>query len=398
MKNASQRLDSHPNRREAIGSGVAASLALGLQNACGTADGNAASTDPISFFVISDTHLLAQKDDPQSMAPESESLNDRLIDMLNSLPGQSLPAEIGGGKVAVPRGVIHLGDVVDSGDKSGVLYDQMTKTEWSHFTQRFGLTGNDGRLRFPIYELHGNHDSPRRNNVVLQGIAARNEQRIGLTDRVDGGLHYSWDWGNIHFVALGIVVGPNADELPISRYESFKSLDFLVSDLEKHVGNSGRPVIILHHIDLLRYARPCGTVNRGASREVCCNGMASTAWCNRGCEGAAGISRDEWSHCDVAAYGRAIEPYHVAAIFHGHLHARRTEFWNPSQDSSGRRIPVFGAKNSAAGGADRTIFYCLVEGEDLVVREYRSRGEQGWHPELAQTAWTPELWRAKLTP
>jgi hypothetical protein len=34
----------------------------------------------------------------------------------------------------------------------------------------------------------------------------------------------------------------------------------------------------------------------------------------------------------------------------------------------------------------------------LVVREYRSRGEQGWHPELAQTAWTPELWRAKLTP
>ncbi|HBJ33856.1 MAG TPA: hypothetical protein DDZ51_03630 [Planctomycetaceae bacterium] len=396
--NEAQRPDLQLNRRQAIGRGAATSLAFGLQANGPKADGGSNPTSPLSFFVISDTHLHARKDEPQSMEPDSVSLNDRLIDTLNALPGQMLPPELGGGEVDIPRGVIHLGDVVDSGDKTGAVYDQMTKTEWNHFTQRFGLTGSEGRLRFPIYELHGNHDSPRHQNVVLNEIAARNAQRIGLTNRVDGGLHYSWDWGNIHFVALGIVVGPNGDDLPVSRYESFKSLDFLVTDLENHVGNSGRPVILLHHIDLLRYARPCDTVNRGASRELCCNGMASTAWCNRGCEGSAGISRDEWSHCDVAAYGRAIEPYHIAAIFHGHLHARRTEFWNPSQDPAGRRIPVFGAKNSGAGGLDRTLFYCKVEEDDLVVREYRSRGEQGWHPELAQTTWSPELWRAKLTP
>lgn len=381
-----------PNRRNAIACGVATGVGLGI-GANATAR---SSSDSLSFFVISDTHLHAHKDAPEKIESESAALNDRLIDTLNHLPGQPLPTELGGGEVSIPRGVIHLGDMVDSGDKSGSLYNQMTKTEWSHFTDRFGLTGTDGRLKFPLYEVHGNHDSPRQNNIVLNDIADRNSRRVGLTNRVEGGLHYSWDWGNIHFVALGIVVGPNADDLPISRYESFKSLDFLVSDLEQHVGASGRPVIVLHHIDLMRYARPCDTVNRGGSREVCCNGMASTAWCNRGCEGTPGISRDEWSHCDIAAYGRAIERYNVAAIFHGHLHARRTEHWNPSMTKTGRKIAVFGAKNSGAGGADRALFYCRVENNELIVREYRSRGEQGWHSEHSVIDWTPELWRARL--
>jgi cytolysin (calcineurin-like family phosphatase) len=385
-----------PNRRNAIACGVATGMGLGLGPGGGIVTANPSSTDPLSFFVISDTHLHARKDDPGVMEPESVALNDRLIDTLNRLPGQPLPNELGGGEVGVPRGVIHLGDMVDSGDKGGSLYNQMTETEWKHFTDRFGLTGTDGRLRYPLYELHGNHDSPRQNNIVLRDIADRNSRRIGLTNRVEDGLHYSWDWGNIHFVALGIIVGPNADDLPISRYESFKSLDFLVSDLEQHVGDSDRPVIVLHHIDLMRYARPCDTANRGGNRDICCNGMASTAWCNRGCEGAPGISRDEWSHCDIAAYGRAIERYNIAAIFHGHLHARRTEHWNPNQQTSGRPIAVFGAKNSAAGGTDRTIFYCRVENDQLIVREYRSRGERGWHPDQSVTSWTPESWRAPL--
>ncbi len=69
-------------------------------------------------------------------------------------------------------------------------------------------------------------------------------------------------------------------------------------------------------------------------------------------------------HCDVAAYANTIQPYNVAAIFHGHLHARRTDQWpvkNPYRES----IPVFGCKNSGAGGADRAMFYVECDHNEL---------------------------------
>ena len=235
--------------------------------------------------------------------------------------------------------------MIDTGDKSGERQTQMCETEWKHHTELFGLNGDDGKLRYPIYEIHGNHDSPRLRNVAIEGMIERNHRRSGITDLSTNGLHYAWTWGNVCFIALGIVVGPNEDDLPISRYDSFESLSFLKSTLTKQVGDSGHPVVIMHHIDLLRYSRPCDVTEAGGDRTVCCNGMATTAWCNRGCEGSKGISRDEWSHCDVAAYAKTIQPYNVAAIFHGHLHARRTDQW-PVKNRYRESIPVFGCKNS----------------------------------------------------
>lgn len=381
-------------RRPFLGAGAAAAAGLGLAWSAGTA--SSASPDRLAFFIISDTHLLAQRDSPTRIDPHRTALNDRLIETLNELPGQSLPEQIGGGTVSEPRGVIHLGDRIDTGDKSGGVHEQMTDTEWEHYVERYGLTGKEGKLRFPVYEIHGNHDSPRQRNSPIKGIIRRNTDRKGLSDISENGLHYSWDWGNIHFVALGIVVGPNEDDLPVSRYDSYQSLPFLIADLEKNIGDSGRPVVILHHIDLQRYSRPCDTGEKGGSRKIFCNGMARTAWCNRGCEGTPGISRDEWSHCDVAAYACALKPYNVAAIFHGHLHSRRTDRWDGTQMNSPDGIPVFGSSNSGDGGGDRALFYCRVEGDHLAIREYRSRGEEGWHQGRSQIAWTPDVWNVPL--
>ncbi len=393
-------MTARPNRRDRFSrraflqAGVGAAYALGTLPYRGLAD--EAAEEPVAFFVISDTHYLADRERPTRLTAGSAAVNERLVETLNELPGSAIPQEIGGGRVSRPRGVLHLGDIVDTGDKLGNIHAQMTDTEWKHYVEQVGLTGKEGKLRWPVYEVHGNHDSPRQRNAPIEGIIRRNADRSGLANVSDNGVHYSWDWGSVHFVALGVVVGPNADGLPIGRYDAYESLPFLIADLERHVGGSGRPVVLLHHVDLHRYARPCDTSRRGGSRAMCCNGMARIAWCNSGCTRSAGITLDEWGPCDVAAYHRAVTPYNVAAVFHGHLHSRRTEHWDGARLDATDGIPVFGSNNSGAGGTDRSLLYCCIEHEHLVVREYRSRGAPGWHKEQSQLQWSPEVWRVRL--
>jgi hypothetical protein len=387
-----------PTRREFLGTGAiaGAGLALGWPATHLIAQ-PVAPADGLAFFVISDTHMLADSKSPGMIDGARWALNERLVGVLNTLPGQPLPAAIGGGRVAQPRAVLHLGDIADSGDKLGAAHEQMTATEWAAHTRLYGLTGTEGPLRYPMYEVHGNHDTPRAANVVLQGLIARNARRRGLTAISSNGLHYSWDWDGIHFVALGIVVGANLDDLPISRYGSYDSLAFLVEDLHTHVAGSGRPVIVLQHVDLQRYSVACDDAVKGGSRAMCCEGMAKIAWHSKDCpKHADGISMSEWSACDVRAYHRALAPYNVAAIFHGHLHARRTDVWDGLAVGASQGIPVFGAKNAGAGGVNRAFFYCRIEGAELVVREYQSSGEEGWSRDRSEIRWEPRLWRVPL--
>jgi hypothetical protein len=328
------------------------------------------SGSTLAFFVVSDTHYEAPQDEPESLDPHLLEINRRAIDLLNHLPGSDLPEKMGGGKVGPIRGVIHLGDMIESGDKgNGAVALRRQKTEWHAYVGDYGLTGTDGRLKYPVYEVHGNHDSVRELNVVIEGMIERNKRRPGVTHLSPGGLHYSWDWEGIHFVALGIVVGHNDKDLPIGRYRAHDSLQFLKEDLARNVGDSGRPIILLHHIDLLRYSQPCDG------------------------ESAAG---GEWSACDVSAYWEAIQGYHIAAIFHGHLHGLRTERWDGSSKSAETGIPVFGSSNTGAGGGNRGFFYCAVEEGNLVIREMVSlRTPDGWSEGTAQWA---QQWKVPLNP
>jgi cytolysin (calcineurin-like family phosphatase) len=318
-----------------------------------------------AFFVVSDTHFLAQRDNPSQLDEPSAAVNSRLIDTLNRLPGTPIAESAGGGTVGTPRGVIHGGDLIDTGDKNGKVQEQMQRTEWEAFEREFGLNGGDGRLKYPVFEVHGNHDGPRGRTVAIDGIKARNKKRAGVNVSADG-LHYSWDWGPVHLVNLGIVVGQDKSVAQPRRYDPHESLAFLVEDLQTRVGDSGRPVILTHHIDILRYSLACQADDpMNASRE--------------------------WHPCDVAAYYTALKPYRIAGIFYGHTHRRERLSWNGSTKPAQSGLPLFNVDNSSHFHSEQqAFFYCEITPSELVVREYATgdRWQTG--------AWSPLVWRVPL--
>ena len=319
--------------------------------------------EPVAFFLVGDTHFLADKEDTAKLDERSKLITGRLVDLLNKLPGTDLPRAAGSGKVLAPRGVIHAGDCIDTGDKANV---KMQETEWAAFADTYGLTGKDGRLKMPVYEVHGNHDSPRGDGLAVKKIVERNKTRPGVTHVSTNGLHYSWDWGGVHFVCLGIVVGQVADVKRKRRYAPLGSLEFLVSDLKEKVGTSGKPVVITQHVDVLRYAQSLPVEDKKAE------GM-------------------EWDPADVKGYYDALNGYNVAAILYGHTHARNVYRWDGSNKAAKEGVPTFNVDNSSHfGGKQQAFFYFEVRTGEVVVREYATT--DAWET----GAWTPQTWTAPI--
>ena len=350
------------NRRQFLAASSAAAGAAALGASClGAPEASSAQAGDVSFFLVSDTHFFAQKEAPTKLDEKSIATCRGLVDTLNRLPGTAIPAEAGGGTVAVPRGVIHGGDVIDTGDKNGGVHPQMIETEWAAFTSEFGLTGQDARLKYPIYEVHGNHDSPAGTGLAIQKITERNKTRPGLKNVSPNGLHYSWDWGPIHFINLGIVVGSDPLLKRSGRYNPLDSLGFLKSDLDKNVGANGRPVIITHHVDLARYSKPC--------------------------DEAAPPSGGEWDSCDVLAYHRAIKSFNVVAILYGHTHTRNIFQWDGVSPKADSGIHVFNVDNGAHfSSSAQAFFYFQLTGTTLTVRELQTKDR--WQTSF----WTPQTW------
>lgn len=242
----------------------------------------------VAFIVVGDTHYLADKNNPVKMETRSKDVCGRLVDTLNRLPGTEIPSEAGGGKVAETAGLIHAGDIIDTGDKNGRVQEEMQRTEWAAFTEDYGLSGADGRLKMPVYEVFGNHDAPHGVGHALEKIKERNKRRPGVVNVSDNGVHYSWDWGQAHFVNLGLVVGNLKSVERKRRYAALDSLDFLIADLKEKVGSSRRPIIITHHVDIARYTGPCDPNATADSKE--------------------------WDPCDVRAFYDAVQGYNVAGI------------------------------------------------------------------------------------
>ncbi len=314
---------------------------------------------PVAFFLVGDSHFLANKGDAARLDERSAAVTSRLLDVLNKLPGTEIPREAGGGRVLAPRGVIHAGDCIDTGDKANV---KMQETEWAAFKDGFGLTGKDGKLKVPVYEVHGNHDSPHGDGLAVKKIMARNKTRPGLTQVSNNGVHYSWDWGRVHFLNLGIVVGQVADVTRKRRYGPLESLDFLVADLKEKVGASGRPVVITHHVDMIRYAQPLPVEDRRAE------GM-------------------EWDPADVKGFHDALRGYNVAAILYGHTHARNIFRWDGSAKRAQAGLPVFNVpKCSHFASQTQAFFYFEISGDFLTVREYQTA--DAWET----GSWTTQTW------
>lgn len=337
--------------------------------------------DRIAFFVVGDTHFLADAVNPSRLDEASEAVTRGLIGQLNALVGREIPDHAGGGVVQKPFGVIHAGDVIDTGDKTGKLPSEMQRTEIAAFERVMGLTGRDGGLDFPVYEVHGNHDSPSGMGHAIDRVIERTKTRPRVSHVSANGLHYSWDVGSVHFVNLGIVVGSVQGIARRRRYAPRESLEFLVKDLAETVGDSGRPVIITHHVDIARYTIPVPT--------------------------EAPFSDKEWDPADVGGFHAALHRYSVAAIFYGHTHSRNVWQWNgisvrPAGEESadgaspaeGRRsFDVFNVDNSSHfGGRQQAFFYVECSPGGMTVREYITA--DAWKT----GAWAPLVWRRVVPP
>lgn len=365
MNEESTRSGPLVSRRSALrtlGAAAAAPLWAGRSSFAGLP---AAAPDAVRFFFVTDTHYLARRDAPSEMDETSAGVCRRLVETLNALPGEAIPAHAGGGTVGVIRGVLHGGDVVDSADKRGEPYRAMQVTELAAFERDYGLTGGDGLLRYPVYEVHGNHDGPRGDTPVVDGIRRRNKNRVGLANVSANGLHYSWDWGRVHFVNLGIVVGEEREGLQRRRYAPLDSLAFLRDDLRETVGDSGRPVVVTHHVDAARYAVP---YQRDEERFL----------------------NMEWHPQDVGSFFDAIRPYNVVADLFGHTHVRDVYGWEGGTQKlpfTEGGVDLFNGDNgSHFGGGAQAFLYFEISGSELTVREVKTT--DGWRTR----EWSDRVW------
>lgn len=238
-----------------------------------------------AFIVTGDPQYLAENSNkPSKLDPYSEQANTRFIKLIKDLPGKSIPKKHGGGTVSDNlRGVLVTGDLIDSADKSGGNYPFMQKFEWNRYKSDYGLTGKDGKLSIPVYEVHGNHDGPQGDTFIVKDIIERNRSRPGISNLSKNGLHYSWDWGPLHLVNLGMFVGEGTNRRNQFHYAPMGSLEFLISDLKEKVGQSGRPVVLSFHL------HP--------------NGPAF-----------------DWPPQDLKLFWDTIKDYNVIGMFHGHTH------------------------------------------------------------------------------
>lgn len=206
----------------------------------------------ITFISVSDIHYK-EADRPDCHNP----LNRASVEEMNRITAATWPEKLGGGEIGKPRGVVVLGDAIDDGDKS-VNGRKNSEEENKFFLEDFGLDGTDGLLEYPVFEGWGNHDGPPEGKgkcgFSFQGqIRKRNllRKHKGLISNLsENGLHYSWDWGDVHFVQLNLYPADKqragVHYSPV-WHDPQNALSFLKKDLAEKVADSGRPVVLMSH-------------------------------------------------------------------------------------------------------------------------------------------------------
>ncbi len=298
---------------------------------------DARTPDDVTFFVGSDTHYGREN---------NAAINRRVIEAMNALPGIPLPAKLGGTSVPTPRGVVLTGDLLDEG------FDKETApAQWSEFCKDFGLTGKDGRLCYPLYEGFGNHDGGPTRSFVRAGIKQRNPSRVGLTEISPNGYHFSWDWDHVHLVQLNLFGGSGPQDVKGVNgveHDPSGSLEFLIADLAKHVGTSGRPVIVFQHF----------------------------AW--------VGGMADWWQLEAKERFYEAVKPYRVACLINGHSHGASFGPWHD--------LLTVHSGSTARGEGDTGDFLVVrVTGKTLSIAQRKLDGTWGiqLHQDLPSMPATP---------
>ena len=169
---------------------------------------------------------------------------------------------------------------------------------------------NDVPLHFPIYPHLGNHDLGYQESDKMRSYVGEWNTSPGsarhVTNKDIVSLAYSWDWGRLHIVNVGVFAGSsNFSAATTDNYAySQEAMDWLINDLQTYASD-GRPVIICQHFgfDSLSY---------------------SSKWYldSAGIQGAQNI----WA---------AIAPYNVIGIFAGHQHDQAFYSFHPNDSYAG---------------------------------------------------------------
>ncbi len=261
-----------------IGAGLAVGALMLFADRCAPL----ARAADVTFFCYSDIHYGA---DNGGKAPPK--VRSEMVEPINTLPGTPYPTPAGG-VVDTPRGIVMQGDLINDGAVA-----EKYPTQWANYLADFGVNG-EGRCKFPVFELVGNHDL-HENLFVFNQVRERNvvRKRLGLIGNVSSnGYHYSWDWDGVHFVNVNLFPG-NVWEGEADSYgrahNPLYARDFLVEDLRTHVGNSGRPVVVVQHF------RP--------------------------------IDENWWTYSAADKYQRVLQDYNVIAILVGHQGGGVNNVW-----------------------------------------------------------------------
>lgn len=295
----------------------------------------------ITFFMTADPQYHLGK---EGIEKGWDGTNQRkLIAEMNRLPGKR--DGFCNLNVARPRGVLVAGDLTQNGYKSTTLRPPFWKTksyeEFDRYKEEWGLSNSDGsnnELRFRVFEGYGNHDdlngkgnSPdpldykhycgdsnneftdKCTNPIINEVRKRNRTRAtwvgsglrgfwsdnftregpeGGNNRWNGGLHYSWDWEGVHFVSVNLYGGQRGSDG--SQNFPRNASRFLKNDLEKRVGNSGRPVVIMQHVGFEQWS----TMHPSKIKK----------------------SVETWSCEERSKLAAITAPYNVIAYFSGHEH------------------------------------------------------------------------------
>jgi cytolysin (calcineurin-like family phosphatase) len=242
-------------------------------------------TRDVTFLSASDTHYR----EPDHRGGCHNDLNRASVEEMNRISELTWPDKLGPGKIGKPRGVVLLGDIIDDGDRAE-KGRQLSAEQYQLFLADFGLDGTDGLVKYPVFEGWGNHDGPpigkekkgfSSQAKIKQRNLIRKEKKL-ISNISENGLHYSWNWDDVHFVQLNLYPADKQNARvhysPV-WHDPQNARTFLKDDLARDVGTSGRPVVLMAH---------CGF---------------DTNW---------------WIAEDWAAFYQVAKPYNVVLYLYGH--------------------------------------------------------------------------------
>lgn len=262
-----------------------------------------------------------------------------------------------------------LNTLLNTGTYSGLIVAG-DLTMWSKREEFWAYEKAREPMKDLYYEGLGNHDMVIGNCLAgfwekcpdaIENDVKRtrrsqyiNGQKKDITLNFQGDLpHYSWDWGDVHFVQLNLFPGMrtskaehDGNEYDLDPKASFM---FLINDLLFKVSNSGKPVVLIHHYH---------------------------------------IGANEWNEAEKKAYWDIISNYNVIAIITGHAHfpnnSSGTAKWNyvwprPAGTTLGPdEIPTFIVGATLAGRY--TTFEIKEDKMEVTYRASKANKSLSWAP------------------